>query len=241
MQDDLDRYHHIRPDRVVVTGWPQTDVFHHRRPRDEYAALLSAAGLDPDLPVVLVAGNTPTNAPYEARFVERLVAWWQEAARGRFSLLFRPHPRDARWEERFAAARDVPGAHVQPASFTDMEVLATLLQHVGCVVTNAGTILLDALVNDRPSVCVVYDEGAPPGESWAEKNVLGQHYRELVSSGAFEVASGFEDVTRGIERCLAAPDELADERRRVSLEVVGVVDGHAADRVVGAIAEVAGR
>jgi CDP-glycerol glycerophosphotransferase (TagB/SpsB family) len=238
MEDDLARYHGIGRDRVVVTGWPQTDVFHRRRPREEYVSLLDAYGLDPDRPLVLVAGNTPTNAPYEARFVERLVGWWQEQAAGRVSLLFRPHPRDARWEERFAAARGREGVHVQPASFTDMDVLATLLQHAGCVVANAGTILLDALVNDRPSVCVVYDEGAPPGEAWAEKNVLGEHYRELMASGAFLLAAGFDEVAAGIERSLADPGELAEARRRVVLDVAGDVDGHAADRVVDAILEV---
>ena len=31
------------------------------------------------------------------------------------------------------------------------------------VVTNAGTILLDAIVNDRPTVCVLWDEGARAG------------------------------------------------------------------------------
>ena len=133
---------------------------------------------------------------------------------------------------------DREGVHVQPASYTDMDVLATLLQHVDCVVTNAGTILLDALVNDRPSVCVVYDEGAPPGESWAEKNVGGEHYTEVMASGAFALASSFEQVAEGIERSLAAPGELAADRRRLSLEVVGEVDGHAADRVVDAIVEV---
>ncbi len=235
MQDDLERYHGIAPERVVVTGWPQTDVFQRQRPRDEYESLLRAFGLDPGLPLVLVAGNTPTNAPYEARFVERVVGWWQETAADRFSLLFRPHPRDARWEERFAAARDLPGVQVQPASFTDMEVLAALLQHVDCVVANAGTILLDALVNDRPSVCVVYDEGAPAGDNWAEKNVLGRHYRELMQSGSFLLASSFDEVTAGIERSLSAPGEFAEERRRVSLEVVGEIDGHAADRAVDAM------
>ncbi len=237
MQDDLTRYHGIGPERVVVTGWPQTDVFHRQRPRGEYESLLRGYGLDPARPLVLVAGNTPTNAPYEARFVERLVGWWQATAGKRLSLLFRPHPRDARWEERFAAARNLPDVHVQQASFTDMEILATLLQHADCVVANAGTILLDALVNDRPSVCVVYDEGAPVGESWAEKNVLGQHYRELLSSGAFLLASSFEEVAAGIERSLRAPAELAAERRHVCLDVVGEVDGHAADRVVDAIVE----
>jgi CDP-glycerol:poly(glycerophosphate) glycerophosphotransferase len=240
MRDDLERYHGIAPERVVVTGWPQTDVFHRRRTRDEYEALLRDFGLDPARPLVLVAGNTPTNAPYEARFVKRVMSWWRATAADRVSLLFRPHPRDVAWEERFAAARAVPHVHVQQASFTDMEILATLLQHADCVVTNAGTILLDALVNDRPSVCVVYDEGAPPGESWAEKNVLGQHYRELMPSGSFLLASSFDEVAAAIERSLADPDELAEERRRVAIDVAGEVDGHAADRVVHAIVEVAG-
>ena len=81
-----------------------------------------------------------------------------------------------------------------------------------CVVANAGTILLDALVNDRPAVCVLYDEGAPPGESWAMKNVIGEHYRELAASGAFYRAERFEEVVAGIERALAAPGGAAPTR-----------------------------
>ncbi|HXG76434.1 MAG TPA: hypothetical protein VNJ53_07690, partial [Gaiellaceae bacterium] len=160
MADDLARYHDIGPERVTVTGWPQTDVYSLRRPRERFAELLSSWGLDPGRPLVAVMGNTPTNAPYEGRFVERLVGWWEEAARGRVSLLFRPHPRDREWRERFAAAQGRQGVHVQEASFTDLDDLATVLQHAGCVVANAGTILLEALVNDRPAVCVLYDEGA---------------------------------------------------------------------------------
>ena len=45
-------------------------------------------------------------------------------------------------------------------------------------------------------------------------------------------------MAAGIERSLAAPGELAEARRRVSLEVVGDVDGHAGERVVDAILEV---
>ena len=100
-----------------------------------------------------------------------------------------------------------------------------MLQHGACVVSNAGTILLDALVNDRPAVCVVYDEGAPPGETWAAKNVLGVHYRELMSSTAFYRA---DELRRGdgCDRAGArAPDELSAERLRVAREVVGELDG----------------
>jgi UDP-N-acetylglucosamine:LPS N-acetylglucosamine transferase len=241
MREDLARYHGISPKRVVVTGWPQTDVYHQRRSRQDYEALVRSHGLDPALPLVVVMGNTPSNTPYEGAFVERLVRWWGEHGRGRFSLLFRPHPRDRDWRERFTAALEATGVGVQDASFTDLEALATLLQHCDCVVANAGTILLEALVNDRPAVCVLYDEGAPPGESWAVKNVLGEHYRELTRSSAFYRAESFDEVVQGIERALASPEELADERARVSREVVGEVDGRAAERVVDAIARVVDR
>ena len=239
MSSDLVRYHGIGPDRVVVTGWPQTDLFHEQRPRAAFDAIVRRLGLDPGRPVVLVAGNTPTNAPYEGRFVERLVVWLRSmSSSDRPQLLFRPHPRDRDWQERFAAALGADDVATQEPSYSDLEVLATLLEHVDCVVANAGTILLDSLVNDRPAVCVLYDEGAPPGERHAELNVTGQHYEELVRSDAFLRASTFEEVVSGIERALADPAELAVERRRVAAEVVGKVDGKASVRVVDAIVEV---
>jgi hypothetical protein len=236
MREDLVRYHDVERERVVVTGWPQSDVFHEPRPRAAYEAVVRGYGLEPDRPVVMVMGNTPTNTPYEGRFFARLVEWWASSGSAeRFSLLFRPHPRDGEWRERFAAALDRPGAAVQEPSHTDLDVLATLLQHVDVVVTNAGTVLLDALVNDRPSVCVLYDEGGPPGESWAAKSVIGEHYVDVAASGAFEEARSFEEVVAGIERSLSAPAARAEERRAVTATVVGHVDGHSADRVVDAI------
>jgi hypothetical protein len=236
MRSDLVHYHGIGAGRIVVTGWPQTDVFHRQRTRSDYEAVLSDHNLDSTRPLVMVMGNTPTNAPYEANLVNRLVEWWKKSARDRFSLLFRPHPRDREWRERFGAALSEPGAAVQEPSFTDLEGLATLLQHCDVVVTNAGTILLDALANDRPVVCVLWDEGAPAGESWAIKNVSGEHYKPLFESNAFYRATEFDELTGGVERALAQPDERATERARVVRLVLGEIDGHAADRVVDAIA-----
>ena len=221
MEDDLRRYHGIGPERVTVTGWPQTDVFHRRRPRSGVRGAPPPLRPRPGRPLVLVMGNTPTNAPYEGRFVERLLAWWEGAARGRFQLLFRPHPRDKAWRERFGAALDREGVHVQEPSYTDLDELAALLQHGDAVVCNAGTILLDALVNDRPVVCVLYDEGAPPGESWAAKNVIGEHYKELAASGAFLRAESFDEVVerdralaRGSGRARGRPPPGRRGRRR---------------------------
>jgi hypothetical protein len=235
MRDDLVRYHGIEAARIVVTGWPQTDVFHRKRPRAEYEVLLETLGLDPARPLAIVMGNTPTNAPYEDRLVARVVTWWRDNARERLSLLFRPHPRDREWRTRLAAAIGEPGVAVQEPSFTDLETLAVLLQHADVVVTNAGTILLDALANGRPAVCVLWDEGAPEGESWALKNVSGEHYKPLFDSNAFYRARSFGEVVAGIERALAQPEELAAERARVTRVVLGEIDGRAAQRVADAI------
>jgi hypothetical protein len=241
MRADLERYHGIAPERVVVTGWPQSDVYHRPRSFGEYAALLGSLGLDPAKPVVVYAGNTPTNQPYEANYVNRIVEWWEQADGAKsFQLLFRPHPRDSQVKQRFAAALDRPGAAVQDSSYTDLDDLATLLQHVACVVANGGTILLDGVVNDRPSVCITFDAGAPPGERWADLNLGGVHYRELIDSDALYRADGFDGLFAAIERALADPGEFADERRRVSRDVMGEVDGRAVERIVAAIVEVLG-
>ena len=105
--------------------------------------------------------------------------------------------------------------------------------------SNAGTILLDALGNDRPAICLLYDEGAPPGESWALKNVSGEHYKTLFESEAFYRAYRFEELTAALDRALARPGELSRERARVARAVLGEVDGRAAERVAEGIASAA--
>ena len=152
--------------------------------------------------------------PYEPNLVARLVAWWRESgAHERFSLLFRPHPYDEEARERFRAAHDDPDAAVQERSWTDLEDLATLLQHVDCVVANAGTIMLEGLVNDRPAVCVTFDEGAPDGRTWADLNLTGEHYRQLLESDAFYRAGSFEELNRR-STARSRIGRATDERRR---------------------------
>ena len=51
-------------------------------------------------------------------------------------------------------------------------------------------------------------------------------------------ADDFDGLFAAIERSLAQPGEFAAERRRVSNEVMGEVDGRAVERIVDAIVEV---
>ena len=182
-------------------------------------------------------GNTPTNAPYEDRFVERLLSWWEESARERFQLLFRPHPRDREWRERFGEPpQGGPGVFVQEPSYTDLEELAVLLQHGDVVVCNAGTILLDALVNERP----VRVRSLRRRRS-SRRVVGGEERRRRALPGARglgcllhggELRRGGRGHRTGTRN---APASSPMQRRRAVREVVGEVDGRAAERVVDAI------
>ncbi len=234
MRDDLVRYHGIPAERVAVTGWPQTDVFHRLRPREAYEELLRGWGS---------SRRGRSSSSWGIRRRTRRMRSGSSSASSlggakpvREALLAPPPPAPARPPLARALRRGprLEGAHVQEPSYTDLEALATLLQHGDCVVANAGTILLDSIVNDRPAVCVLYDEAAPPGERWASLNTVGEHYRRLMQSEAF-----YRAELRGSRRRDRAgargPRELAAERARVAREVVGEVDGRAAERVVDAI------
>lgn len=236
MKSDLMEFHGVEEGRIVVTGWPQADVFARKWTREEYARQIESYGLDQSKPVILVTGNTKTNTPYEPRFLQRFLEWLRTSDLN-VSVIFRPHPKDRKWKERFCNVNmNQENFFVQPASYTDVNDLACLLQHVDCVVTHAGTILLDSLVNGRPAVCVVYDEGLDGETRYADKNVIGKHYGELMESGSFLVARSLEEVTTGVRKLLADPAMFEAERRAVADKVVGRIDGRAAERVAQAMA-----
>jgi CDP-glycerol glycerophosphotransferase (TagB/SpsB family) len=236
MRDVLRDYHGIDETRIAITGWPQTDLYARQRPREEYRDLLRSYRLDPDKPCILLTGNTENNNPREPQFVGRVLDRWPTGPGvGRPNIIFRPHPKDSNWRKRFSPLANRSGFHLQSASYTDTDVLALLLQHVECVVTNAGTILLDSLVNNRPVVCVLYDEAGTGEDALAEKNVTGHHYVDVMKSGSFIEARSFEGVLDGIHRCLANPGELAPQRHAIAHRTVGEMDGRAGERLVGEI------
>ncbi len=132
------------------------------RPRSEYDALLRSFGLDPAARSCWSwairrrtrptrAGSSSGSCPGGRRRARSLPASLQASpARQGVARSFRCGDREGR------CLRAGPELHRSRAA-------RGALQHGDAVVANAGTILLDAIVNDRPAVCVLYDEGAPRG------------------------------------------------------------------------------
>lgn len=238
MEDALVKYHQIDKKKITISGWPQLDICARPQEKNRYQELLRKFELNPELPTVLFCGNTESNAPYEKNYIERLIAWRNTAAQTKFNLILRPHPRyllGERWKVYYRSLLRGSGFYLQVPSYGDVDVLALLLQHVDVVMTNAGTILLDSLANDRPVVCILYDHDAPTGSRYALDSVVGDHYRSLMQSGAFYRATDFEESTAMLYRALNDPAELRSKRSIISQEIVGDIDGKAGKRVADVI------
>ena len=63
-------------------------------------------------------------------------------------VVFRPHPRDSRWRERFAPAMGVNGAAVQSAGEVDLRSLAVMREYGGL---SSGT--PPPMFGDRGGAC----------------------------------------------------------------------------------------
>jgi hypothetical protein len=72
-------------------------------------------------------------------------------------------------------------------------------------------------------------------------NLTGEHYRRLIESEAFDRAADFDELVVAVEGALSSPAKLRAERQRVAREVVGEIDGRAAERVVTAIRQAVAR
>jgi len=238
MAEKLISQHSIAREKVVVTGWPQMDSYAQLRSTKEFIDLIREYELVSDKPCILIAGNSEANSPYEPEFVRKLISWWEDNANEDFSIIFRPHPRDIiqdNWKVRFGFLLGKENVYVQAANYADIEVLSLMLQHVSCVITNAGTILLDSIVNNRPVVCVLYDEGAPRESRCAINNIAGDHYKTMMEADAFVTAYNFDEVVGGLLDNLLYPARYEKARHALSRKIAGIIDGKSGKRVANII------
>ena len=237
MKEALTNLHNIPAEKIKNSGWPQSDHF-CKYSEGDYGELLRKMGITSSKKCILYAGNTETNNPHEYAFINRLVKWWQEKANNdRVVIIFRPHPKDSNYKKRYFKVTQTQGLFLQEPSYTDIGELGILLRNVDCVITNAGTIQLDSIANDRPTICVMYDEHSEGKETFADKNVQGEHYKMVLESGAFHHAHDFMDVEVGISKCLNDPGEHSDERKALTDSIYGIIDGKSSSRVIDCIVE----
>ena len=174
-------------------------------------------------------------------------ASWSGSSRGgtpgrgeRFQLLFRPHPRDREWEERFAPRAIGRGStcrsRASPTSRSSPR--------------SSSTPTRSSRMPGRSSWTRSSTTARPSASSTTRVRRRASRGRRRTSSASTTRSSprpAPSTARRASTRSSPAssarsrePGELADARRRVVDDVVGEVDGRAAERAVDAIVEVVG-
>ena len=244
--------HGLPPERVVVTGAPQHDVFAPSEPYVPRAALLAELGLDPARRMVVYTTGTEGTIPHEPELVARL-ADHLAAARPDVQLLVRVHQLDD--PGRYASVRGRPGVALDQAgrppvgAYHDrdfdrgqLERLADTLRHADVVVNAASSISIDAAAVGTPVIVVDFDARPDtPYHRSVHRFYDFTHQRPVVASGGVFRARSPDTLLEGLDRYLRDPGADAEGRARLVREQCGVLDGGAGRRVGEAVLDALAR
>lgn len=245
------------PHCIVVTGFPQFDVYAREevyQTRDEF---FRDIGADPSKRLVLIAVPGDWKTPHTKEIMQELDKRIDE---GRFpfplQVLARFHPKYSDSSEGLALKHfifDRPGMLLSEKrefsvdmgvsgtfawTFTDRDIarLANSMRHADIVINTESTLTLDAAANDTPSILIAYDGKAtlPYWDSVA-RVYEREHYQNVVRTGAAPLVCSDDELEQEITRFLSDRDYRARERAVLKEKLLFKTDGHSAERVARAV------
>lgn len=246
------------PKRVVVTGFPQFDVYARddwKLPREEFCKNL---GLDAGKRLILMAVPGDWKTPHTRDILHALDEAIENGPLQDVQVLARLHPKYADSSEHEAYRHIVmnrPGTHfnegrefsidmgvqnVYQWTFTDADIahLANSLFHTEVVINTESTLTLDGAALGKPSVLVAYDgkQKLPYLDSVA-RIYEREHFRNVVKTGACPVARSDGELVSALRRFLDEPHYLQKEREVLKERLLYRTDGKSAERTASAVLE----
>ena len=243
-------YPDVLPERVLVTGTPQFD-FHFRSnsywTREEFC---QKVGADVQRPIVLYSTGMAEHMPGEPLIVEQIADILSGMTDlGAPQLLVRVYPKDrtGRFEDLKSRRPDIvfPEARwiaqwLTPTE-SDNQMLTNTLRHVAAGINVASTISLELCMFDKPVINVAYN---PPGMASVRvpyaRYYEYDHYREVVESGAVDVARTPEAMRVQLREALTNPGGRRLQRRSLMHRMFGdTLDGCSSDRIANVLLDLA--
>ena len=235
--EDLHRYHGVDDSAMTVVGWPQMDIYRRAdifRSRDDWLAQL---GLPAGCRYILIGAYAHRLGAHEP---EMCAALARRIAAGGFgenvALYVRCHPLDLEWRDRLAALHDPPHVIVEPPQLGDLAHLANLLRHAAVLVASAGTINLDAVALDTPSIAIAWEDETEPYYDRPARRYDMEHYAAVVATGGVRLVHNEAELEAAIAAYLDDPAHDAEARARLRDSHLAPLDGQASQRLVAAIA-----
>lgn len=249
MRREAVELHDVPPERIVVTGAPQHDVYAHA-PYGERERFLRGFGLDPGKRLVVYTTQTEGTIPGEPRLVRLIYDVIRERFGDGLQLLVRLHQLDRM--NRYGELKGLTGLALDHAgsgplgdyrdrAFNEaaMRHLADTLAHADVVLNAASSISIDAAAVGTPVVVVAFD--ADPGRPYhgsLRRYYDFTHQQNVMRSGGVFLARDADELVAGIRRYLEDRERDADGQARLTAEQCYRLDGCSGRRVARAILDV---
>lgn len=245
------------PEQVVVTGFPQFDVY----ARDEWKLsremFCERLGLDPARRILLMAVPGDWKTPYTREILRALDEAIEKGVIAYpAQVLARLHPKypDCSEGETYShIVMDRPGTHFSTGrefspdmgitnvfqwTFTggDIAHLANSLYHSDLVINTESTLTLDGAALGKPSVLIGYDgtHTLPYWQSVA-RVYEREHFAHVVATGACPLVTSDAELIDALNLFLANPQARQKERAVLTEKLLYKTDGHSARRTAEAI------
>lgn len=236
VREELRRHHRVEASRVVVAGWPQMDVYAGQAVAGGCSAMLARYGYPDGERLIVFAANPARlglKEPQIARWIADRIAAGRYGAR--LCLHLRCHPNDDRWRERFAPLAGHSAVRLEPPQPEGLRELAELLRHAQVVLASAGSINLDAVALDTPTIGLALEDESVPYWDRQARQYEFEHLAALLQYDGLPLARSFEELDELIIEALAEPLRRAPGRRAIRDRFLGPLDGKASLRVASEI------
>ncbi len=247
-----------KPQNIVITGFPQFDVYARQDifvPREQFIA---GIGGDPKKRMILIAVPGDWKTPFTSDIMIELDKRIEEGRFGPLQVLARFHPKYPDSSEKLKLKHfifDRPGTHLSDKlqfsvdmgvgntyawTFTNKDIahLANSLKHSDVVINTESTLSLDASANDRPVILIGYDGDHHPSYWDSVARVYERnHYKHITQIGAAPLVKSHDELEAEIKKFLENPEYLRKEREVLKHDMLYKVDGKSAERVAQAVLE----
>lgn len=235
VHDELVRYHHVAAEKIHTIGWLQMDAYKYAS-NITRAELLEKLGVPLANRFILFAANAPRLGLHEPEVFRRLAS---RAASGAFgadvTLLCRCHPQDSNWRARWGWAEGLPGVVIEPPDLGPLSHLAAVVRHAGVVIASAGSINLDAVALDTPTIGLAWEDPALPYWDRPARAYDLEHLSELRNGSGMMFARDMNELESACLRYLDDPKADAQGRALLRERYLFRVDGEAAARLANQI------
>jgi hypothetical protein len=251
MREEVLRYYPgYREQQVVATGIPRFDVYRDPLPPHlDREPFFRSLGLDPARQLLLFANTATRLIPEQPQVIAHVAAAIADGTLARNTqLLVRCHPRDpVDLYMELARSSGVSVWHPQAhdgdlyrwlPDVDHLAVLAAMIKHSVATMNPCSTMTLDAVMCDRPVASIAYDGDAK--KRFEDSIASAYHYNHLapvLRSGAAPLCKSREELLGLLNRYIADPGMLRNERRRLAVEVCLADRGPAVELLNRAIVE----